>query len=86
MPLIRIGEAAVTPEIAETLTRMQKDDNVDLDGMISDISDLKKFLIHLNGSDEEPATILGHLASIQYIEDALSGLKLITSHTYSNEE
>lgn len=74
--LITVGAAAITLEIADTLERLQRNDNEDLDTMMDDIADLKRFLIHLNGSGEEAAIILGHLASIQYVEDALLGLKL----------
>lgn len=76
--IVKVGEAVVTTGIAGKLSQLQKNDNEDIANMMNDIADLKRFLIHLNGSDNEPATILGHLASIQYVEDALDGLKLTT--------
>ena len=82
--LIKVGDAVITSEIANTLCQMQRDDNADLDGMISDIDNLKRFLIHLNGSDEEPSVILNHLATIQNLEDTLAGFKL-TNKTQSHE-
>lgn len=82
--LVKVGNAVITPEIANTLCQMQRDENADLDSMIGDITNLKKFLIHLNGSDEDPSVVLGHLASIQYIEDTLTGFKF-TTKTQSHE-
>lgn len=73
--IVTIGNACVTDDIARTLAQMQANVNEDLELMKGNIDDLKRFLIHLNGSDEEPATILNHLANIQFIEDALEGLK-----------
>lgn len=72
--IVTVGEAVVTPEIAETLARMQANDNEDLHNMAGNINELKRFLISLNGSDQEPAEILGVLGDIQYIEDYLKGL------------
>lgn len=83
--VVTIGDACVTEDIAKSLAQMQANGNEDLELMKGNIDDLKRFLIHLNGSDEEPSTILGHLANIQFIEDALDGLKL-TSKEQSHEK
>lgn len=73
--IITVGAATITPEIADTLARMQRNSNEDLNIMIGNISDMKRFFISLNGSDLPPSDILGQLGNIQYIEDYLAGLK-----------
>lgn len=74
--VVTVDNACITTDIARTIAQMQANGNEDLELMKGNIDDLKRFLIHLNGSDEEPSTILSHLANIQFIEDVLDGLKL----------
>lgn len=74
--VVTIDNACITTDIARTLAQMQANGNEELELMKGNIGDLKRFLIHLNGSGEEPSTILNHLATIQFIEDTLDGLKL----------
>lgn len=68
---VKIGKATITPRIAEVLGRMQENGNEDLQMVIGNISEMKRFFISLNGSDRDPGEVLGQLGNIQYIEDYL---------------
>lgn len=68
---IQFNEAIITYEMAGMIASLQKDENADLIGLMSDIADLKRFLINLSGSDQDPAMILSHLSVLQSTEDTL---------------
>ena len=68
---IQFNGAIITYEMAGMIASLQKDENADLVGLLSDIADLKRFLINLSGSDQDSAMILSHLSVLQSTEDTL---------------
>lgn len=71
---VRIGNAMITPRIAHYLGCFQAKDNEELQMMLGNIIDMKRFFISLQGQDIDANEILGQLGNIQYIEDALKEL------------